>query len=277
MVDVWSRRDEVTGAIDEELASDNPKGRLYARCQRLRFAAPTVSHRVVGSTHALRHAIEMTLVAGAWELSSGTHVARSRRAAEQLAARDLLAELEALLADEAGATPAPANVEGVLELREADAFHLSGNNPKGRLFEWCARRKVARPTIEHRALPGGGHEVRLSMATVGLTSSWCRAKRRTDAEQAAAAELVPQLPEVCAAELDPRGVLASLQQRGEIAHRFEVGERGPPSASVFTAVGHARTREGAELVTESFEGTSKKAAIVAAARELVRLLRAPPR
>ena len=267
----------MTGAIDEELASDNPKGRLYARCQRLRFAAPTVSHRLVGSTHALRHAIEMTLVAGAWELSSGTHVARSRRAAEQLASRDLLAELVDVRRSRRGA-----RLVGEQRLKQPEGAPLRVvRAPQGGAADHRASgpaRWRARGAAVHG--DGGSDEFLVPREAAHgrrAPTDGTRRPRPPQAHPAAAAELVVQLPEACAAELDPRGVLASLQQRGEIAHRFEVGERGPPSARVFTAVGHARTRSGAELVTESFEGTSKKAAIVAAARELVRLLRAPPR
>ncbi|MBZ0117925.1 MAG: hypothetical protein K8H88_13060, partial [Sandaracinaceae bacterium] len=79
--------------LEDELKRTNPKGRLYERCQGLRIAPPEIAHRALGQGHAQRHQIEMTLLVEEWELSSGVHTAWSRKTAEQLAARELLAAL----------------------------------------------------------------------------------------------------------------------------------------------------------------------------------------
>ena len=276
-----ARRDDL--AFEDELKRENPKGRLYERCQGLRIAPPEIAHRALGQGHAQRHQIEMTLLVEEWELSSGVHTAWSRKTAEQLAARELLAALEEVLAEPHAAHVAPAaDVAGddrsgegdVLEVSEADVERLTQSNPKGRLYEWCAQRKIARPKLELRTVREAP-AVRLTLVTVDLTSPWCRATRRKDAEQAAAAALLPLLPEASApAELDPRSALAAARERGELAsYRFELGEHGPAHARVFTAVGYLSLKDGTEHVTEAFEGPSKKAATLRAARELMHRVR----
>ncbi|MBZ0292056.1 MAG: hypothetical protein K8L99_05745, partial [Anaerolineae bacterium] len=86
---------------------------------------------------------------------------------------------------------------------------------------------------------------------------------------------LPLLPEASApAELDPRSALAAARERGELAsYRFELGEHGPAHARVFTAVGYLSLKDGTEHVTEAFEGPSKKAATLRAARELMHRVR----
>jgi dsRNA-specific ribonuclease len=266
-------------ALEDELKRENPKGRLYERCQGLRIAPPEIAHGALGQGHAQRHQIEMTLLVDEWELSSGVHTAWSRKMAEQLAARELLVALEEALAEHQAARVEPSvavssedrSDEDVLEVSDADVERFTQGNPKGRLYEWCAQRKIAHPKLELRTVQGAP-AVRLALVTVDLASPWCRAKRRKDAEQAAAAALLLLLPEASApAELDPRSALAAAQQRGELAaYHFEVGEHGPAHARVFTTVGHLSLKDGTEHVTSTFEGSSKKAATLRAARELVR-------
>lgn len=266
--------------LEEELKRSNPKGRLFEQCQKLHVAPPEIRHRAIGRGHEQSHQVELTLLVDEWELSSGIHTAHSRRMAEQLAARDLLATLEEVLA-ERRARAAPAERVAVVEADDGEAFEvddaeaerLQRDNPKGRLFEWCAQRKIALPRLEARTV-GGVPEVRASILTLDLVSPWFRAARRKGAEQAAAAALLPLLPDVdprrAQLELDPRSALTSLQQRGEIAaYRIELEERGPVQARTFTAIGHLTTKDGASHVTEPFEAPSKKAATLLAARELV--------
>lgn len=265
-------------AIEEQLRGDNPKGRLWERCAKLGLEPPSIRHRAIGPTHQA----EMTLEIGEWELSSGVQSGGARRLVEQLAARELLDELEALLADEGPerGRAAPAALAGddddVWEVSAEDAERLRRLNPKGLVFEWCQKRRppVARPRFETRKAKGGGVYVRATLVTLHLSSPWFRAGQAKLAEQAAAEALLPLLPDADVEErsavepLDPRSALNTLRQRGLIAdYSFEVAEPRSPNAR-FTVVGRALLTRGA-IETAPMVGASKKEATLLAARALV--------
>ena len=273
-----TRRPTVTvEELEAALRRENPKGRLWERCAKLGLEPPTVRHRVLGPTHQA----EMTLEINEWELSSGVQSASSRRVVEQLAARELLAELEALVAEERpDRVRAPAGPAGdeddVWEVSAEDAERLRRANPKGAVFEWCQKRRppIARPKFETRKAKGGGVHVRATLVTLHLSSPWFRASQAKLAEQAAAEALLPLLPDAeegsAAERLDPRAALSELRQRGAIAdYAFEVAtEEGPPPAR-FTVVGRVVLPGGAVETSGPIAGASKKEATLLAARALL--------
>ncbi|MEQ8454939.1 MAG: hypothetical protein RLO52_43880 [Sandaracinaceae bacterium] len=270
--------------LEEELRSDNPKGRLWEACAARRIVPPTCRHATLGA----RHRVEMEMVVGEWELSSGVHWGWSRKMAEQLASRALLGELEALGQDEPAARPPPTHAgcveqalgdEDIFDVDEDEAEHLRRSNAKGQVYEWCQRQKppVRRPRFT--AHPAGGAVlVRARLDARALETPWFRAARRKEAEHAAAEALLQLLPESddapdldVGATANPRTLLNELVQHGELAGcRVDVtGRSGPDHAPRFAAEGHARFPDGTEVRTASHEGASKREAIGAASRALL--------
>lgn len=264
--------------LEAELRRENPKGRLWTRCAQLGIDRPYVEHRAIGATHQA----QMTLHIDEWELWSDVQSGRSRPMAEQLAARELLADLEKHLAEEGLAEPPPAPAlagddDDVWEVGPDDAERLKRDNPKGQVFEWCQKRKpqIARPRFETRRVKGGGVHVRASLLTLGLSSPWFRAPNVTLAEQAAAEALLSLLPEDAVAEgggtghLDPRSALHTLRQRGAIADYVLEATGGDRASGRFTAVGRATLPSGAVEATAPIEAPSKREAALLAARALL--------
>lgn len=270
--------------LEAALRRENPKGTLWARCAQLRIDAPRVRHRVIGSTHQA----EMTLEIGEWELWSGVQSGGARGLVEQLAARELLGELERLLVDERpDLARVPAGLAGdeddVWEVSAADVERLRRENPKGAVFEWCQKRRppVARPRFEVRRAPGGGVHVRATLVTLHLSSPWFRASQAKLAEQAAAEALLPLLPDAeegsPAERLDPRAALSELRQRGAIAdYAFEVAPKQGPGSVRFTVVGRVVLPSGAIETSGPMDGASKKEATLLAARALLERVAGAP-
>lgn len=265
--------------LEEELKRENPKGRLWQACAAQRVAPPQIRHATSGP----RHRVEMTLTVGERELASGVHWGWSRKVAEQLAARALLGEFEAL-SEQAPHPPPPPPAgrhedEDVFHVEAADIERLRHANPKGQLIEWCQTQKppVRRPRFESRRGPGGEQWVRARLTTMDLESPWFAASRRKEAEQAAAEGLLRLLPGFDdGAEpeetVHPRSALNELVQQGHLAEcdvRI-IDSEGPGNAPVFTAEGRARLLDGATVQTEPASGPSKREALLEAAAELLR-------
>lgn len=265
----------VESAADEALRRENPKGRLWERCAQLRLELPRVRYREVRDVHQA----EMSLDVGEWELTSGVQFAGTRQAVEQLAARELLAELEALLAESGPRAPSPVvEDDDVWEVGPDDLERLRQTNPKGLVYEWCQKRRpqVARPRFETRRVAGRVH-VRATLSTLQLSSPWFHAVQVKAAEQAAAEALLPLLPdeaEVACEPIDPRATLNELRQRGVVReYAFDVRDANGSTTGAerpFTAVGRMTLPSGAMETTEPMQGQSKKEATVLAAVALLR-------
>jgi len=271
-----------TVASGDELTRDNPKGRLWELCAVRRVPPPEIRHSAVGP----RHRVEMRLLLDEWELETGVHWGSSRRMAEQLAARALLVEL--LERDEPSARPTPDLGEfgdDVFDVDEADATRLRQSNPKGQVYEWCQQQKpaVRRPRFEERQVKGGGFVVRGHLDTLDLHSPWFRARRRKEAERAAAEALLGLLPVADdaldadpVATANPRTVLNELVVHGLIEDcAVEVtggsGEEGPGR---FIAEGRATLLDGSVVRGEPAGGANKRAAITGASGSLLAQLEA---
>jgi len=275
------------GELEEELKADNPKGRLWEACAGRAIAPPSVRHQALGT----RHRVEMVLEVGPWELTSGVQWGWSRKVAEQMAARVLLEELEALERDEPGTCSAPAGAsrrleqlvgdEDVFEVQEHDVERLRRSNPKGQVYEWCQRQRppVRRPRFEARPV-GGRTVVRARLAALSLDSPWFRTPRRKDGEQAAAEALLALLPAEAGdgdagtdatASANPRTVLNELVQHGHLVDcRVEiVAQRGPAHAPRFTAEASATLPDGVVVRAEPVEAASKRQALRGAAEGLM--------
>lgn len=239
-------------------AEVRPKAQLRTRCAELEINAPAVRHRVVAD----KHQVELTLELDDWEITSGAVWASTRADAEDLAARELLEELEELEAS------APAQGSETVEVAFEDHEYLRTTNPKGRLFEWTQRQKpqIARPRFEQRR-DGGRMSVRAHLATLDLSSPWFRAERRALAEHAAAEALLRELErgERDALITHPAALLNELQQDGTVsALEIEVeavGEGYRARGELVFANGSAERAEA--------ERPSKRRARLAVMRELL--------
>jgi len=250
--------------LEAQLKRENPKGRLWERCAQLGVSAPRVRHRRVGD----RHQVELVVDVDEWELSSGAQWAWSRKMAEQLAARELLEELDEL-------RPKPARTaaredDDVFDVDEDLAERLRSINPKGRAFEWTQRQKppVARPRFEARR-EGSGMLVRARLDTLDLVTPWFRAGQRKLAEQAAAQALLPLLEQM-SEQVDARTVLNELVQKGDLlSSSISVADSGLDlEDSRFRATAQLVSLDGSTTLAEAV-GRSKRDAASKAARALL--------
>ena len=269
-----------------ELTRDNPKSRLWELCAKRRVSPPEIRHSAVGP----RHRVEMRLLLDEWELETGVLWGSSRQGAEQLAARTLLAELDALERDEPSARPTPARVEpelgdDVFDVDDADGVRLRQSNPKGQVHEWCQKQKppARRPRFEERRVKGGGFLVRGHLDTLELHSPWFRAQRRKEAERAAAEALLGLLPVAddaldasAVSTANPRTLLNELAMHGRIEGCLVevIGGSGEEGPGRFVAEGRATLLDGSVARGEPAGGASKRAAITGASRSLLAQLAA---
>lgn len=269
--------------LENTLKTENPKGRLLEFCMRVRIDPPDVDIQQRGAFHEA----VMTLQYDDRTLESGPCRAASKKTAEQLAAKKLLELMHSL--DDA---------EEVVAVRSDQIAHLQSRNPKGKLLEWCARKKVPPPKFEQGS-SASGHRVRARL-TIGsgeneIVTTWFDAPKLKGAEQAAAEVIWEQLPEelpeqveateesISAAKIsapppspgrNSAMLLNQLCQVGVLAAvGFDVTDQsGPSHQPTFTIVGWASTPDGRTLRTEAVRASSKKAAQRAAADLLFDLL-----
>ena len=258
----------------------NAKGRLWELCAQRRISVPEVRHSAVGP----RHRAQMLLVLEEWELDSGVHWGSSRQLAEQLAARALLVELDALERDEPSVRPPRSSSEpdlgdDVFDVEEGDGARLRQSNPKGQVYEWCQKQKpqVRRPRFEVRQVRGGGVMVRGILDTLELRTPWFRARRRKPAEHAAAEALLLLLPgPEDGADVDvtktahPRTLLNEMFMHGQLTS-CDVDVIAAPGASPprFEARGRATLPDGAVVEAQPAEGSTKRKALALAAAALL--------
>ncbi len=259
------------------LKADNPKGRLLELCMRRRLTPPELTHEEDGEVHT----VEMRLATPSGALASGIVCSSSRTLAEQMAARALL---ELLRSKDPSAEV----------VAEADEARLKQDNPKGRLIELTARRKLGPPVFKVEAdVDGfiGWCELQFP-DEAALASRRYAARQAKTVEQAAAAELLLALLARGAAELptaaeppsvpspastpprDARGQLNEMRQLGLIhAYAFELVERrGPAHMPVFVVRGRVEINLGETLYSGSVEARSKKEGEVAVSGPLLEIV-----
>ena len=216
---------------------------------------------------------------------SGPCQAASKKTAEHLAAQVLLERIAVR----------DAAVESV-RVSDEDASGWQINNPKGKLLEWCAKRKSSVPEFQQQVSPTGYRVcVRLALARGDdLATVWYDAAKLKWAEQAAAADMLAQLP----ADPDPAGpldaigepspaapiptangpnaaaVLNELRQAGVLR---DVGyhvldQTGPSHQPVFATVAWATATDGQSFRTDPTASPSKKIGQRQAADRLLDLL-----
>lgn len=260
----------------EALKAENPKGRLMELCARRRMGAPKLDV----SRDGARHVVDMRLQDGTKEFRSGPQRASSRKVAEQLAARALLAQFGT-----------NAEVSSAALVDDDEDAHLRASNPKGRLLELCAQRKLAAPVFTIAATVNGFEgRARVELSSGRAFESASRiAKQARSVEQATAADLLGQLGmhlhvRSSAASTNspvapigggknPRAVLNELQQAGRL-HGFGielVRHEGPAHKPTFAFQGWA-LRDGKRLETDIVEASSKKDGTDAAAACLVAMI-----
>ncbi len=174
--------DEDDPKLVAALEEANPRAKLFELCASLLLLPPTLDVRK--DEGATRGTVTMTVARrdGA-TFTSGPCTAASRRVAELLAARALLAALTA------GSTDAP---RGTLIDADEEAA-LRTQNPKGRLLELCTRAQWTPPIFDVGAIANGfGGTARLTVGGATLTAKARTARQAKLVEQALAAELLAQ-------------------------------------------------------------------------------------
>ncbi len=258
--------------LEETLKQENPKGKLLEFCMRLRIEMPETQFSQAGAYH-------VASIETAYEgkpVCSGPCKAVSRKVAEQLAAKAVLSAIG----------------EKSMECREVDigtVEELRQANPKGKLLEWCAARRIAFPSFEHRPSPEGMVARVEAMLSSGEKwhSRWSRAHQVSLAEHAAADECLAMLSSNHGLEKrevknvppasnqpDPRTLLNQLQQQGRIKDLgYELQEHtGPNHQPVFRYIARAVTSKDQPVQTEIIEGASRKECRKNAAISLLSLL-----
>jgi Cft2 family RNA processing exonuclease/dsRNA-specific ribonuclease len=280
-------------ALAETLKAENPKGKLLEWCMRRRLDPPEAREHTDDTGW---YVVEMEIEMDGARVSSGPQKAYAKKMAEQLAAKVLLDSLS--VQEQA--------IE-VTEVNDVQQAILEQQNPKGKLLEFCAQRKLSSPKFEVVAVIGGFRCV----AKIGLRGSNMletppfQATRAKAAEQAAAAALYQQIrsskagqPEkialsedhpasvstpagpphahMAAQRLDARVQLNEWRQQKHLAHfGYDlVDHQGPPHQPVFVMTAWAELPGGNRCVTDQVTAGSKKEAQLAAADALRALLQA---
>jgi Cft2 family RNA processing exonuclease/dsRNA-specific ribonuclease len=278
--------------LAEMLKAENPKGKLLEWCMRRRIDTPTLRESTDADGGFV---MELELEIEGERVSSGSCRASAKKVAEQLAAKALL---DCLSRQEQ-------TVEAI-GVSEAQQIALEQQNPKGKLFEFCAQRKLSHPRFQTEAMVEGYRcvvTVKLPGGS-GLHTKPFLAVRAKVAEQAAAASLYEQLltweqnqPDGPTVSVDRQaGVAASVSTQPDAApprpdarvqlnhwrqqqHLVNFGyelmdHHGPSHQPVFVMTAWAELPSGDRHITEPVTAGSKKAAQLAAAAALRALLEA---
>ena len=261
--------------LETRLKEDNPKGRLFELCMRMKTECPVAEFAVAGAFHVAR----MRLDIEGRTIDSGEQRAASKRTAEQLAAEAILEQFK----------QAQEEHDGCIEVEAQRYEALRRDNPKGALLEWCAKRHYRTPYFEEKP-DLAGFRVRVS-AQVGQrtwSSQWYSATTIRMAQHAAAADLLQQVqhravperqtsasgdcqPGDVSAGQDARVTLNEMKQQGLIADfGYAQGEtQGPSHQPIFTLHCWATTPQGDKIDGSEVQATSKRTAQRNAAAQLL--------
>jgi dsRNA-specific ribonuclease len=278
--------------LAETLKAENPKGKLLEWCMRRRLDSPTLRESTDADGGFV---MELELEIEGERVSSGPYRASAKKVAEQLAAKALLDRLSR-----------QEQTVKAIGVSEAQQISLEQQNPKGKLFEFCAQRKLSHPQFQTEAVVEGYRCV----VTVNLpggprlhTKPFLAARAKV-AEQAAAAALYEQIrtweqnrPDGPTVSVDRQaGVPASVsthpdaapqrpdarvqlnhwrQQQHLVNFGYELMEHhGPSHQPVFVMTAWAELPGGDKRITDPVTASSKKAAQLAAAFALRAVLEA---
>jgi len=261
-------------ALEREVKQRNPKGELLEMCMRMGWVPPTTETDVQGAYHVAT----MTLEATDEPLRTSPQRASSRKVAEQLAARELLAMLEAQFGN-----------EEATEVDDELAAALQALNPKGKLLEECARKGWAPPRFQqHPSRRGYAVRAVLDASPEQAFRSHVHVSRQLKlAEQAASAEVLlllsrddpgPSMTPGPPAEapppprrVDSRMRLNELRQTGWVeTFGYDLLEsRGPSHQPVFVVRAWAQLPSMGRIEGPEVEARSKKKAEGEAATALL--------
>jgi Cft2 family RNA processing exonuclease/dsRNA-specific ribonuclease len=262
-------------ALAKTLKVENPKGRLLEYLTRRGVPAPAFeSNDLEGG----RCRVEAGLELDGMSFASGTQEAGSLRMAEQLAARALLAALQAA-EDTAGAE----------EIDEVEADRLKAANPKGRLIEACALARLPFPEFLVRPLTHGDFTGTARLVTgdgCAIGSRPYRALTAKTVEHAAARELLDRLPDRPPAEANTDGsptekdqearlLLNRYKQTGQLRDfGYELIEtRGPAHRPEFVVRAWVDTLAGERIFSDPITALMKQEAQRRAAAAMVSRLK----
>lgn len=257
--------------LERLIKSENPKGRLFELCQRLKIPLPEFQEEISGA----HYVVQAQILIGARCHDSGAWRAAAQKTAEQLACRALLGKLTEI-------DDGP-KVIRVLPERQAE---LTEKNPKGQLLERLMKRPDLKLELDLQPTPKG---FRCQARLADLETAWYSASGKRLAEQGAAdamlaltderqlfrqAKQPTQQPQALSGAEDPRTRLNLARQAKEIRDfgYTAIEAAGEPHARIFTLAAWATTHRGERLEGERVSASSKKEAQRLAAAALLERL-----
>jgi Cft2 family RNA processing exonuclease len=290
---LWVLAPSLSGRFKDEadlagvLKSENPKGKLLEYCMRLKIEFPLTEWGIDGAFHTAR----MNLSIGGVTHDSGTHHAAERSVAEQLAARELIAQCKSddleLIGNEMCLIP------------ESQQSLLKARNPKGLLIELLTKQRAALPQFDYHVIDSTWCcRISLTYNNQQYISGWYQAESKIVAQQGASAQVLEMLQTLQATSIestsvsagtseqdttigtittsqhDPRITLNELRQRRHILDYgyFLLGTTGPSHAPVFSVQAWAQFSDQTKTLSHPQQGISKKEAELRAARDLVKMI-----
>jgi Cft2 family RNA processing exonuclease/dsRNA-specific ribonuclease len=159
------------------LKDENPKGKLLEYCMKRKIGFPLFDSSIDNGYHYT--VAKMSFDNN--ELISKPGKALSKKTSEQLAAEDLLNQLQI------SGSPAMKEAESsekALEIDDAGKERLKFDNPKGKLYEFCAANRVKIPALFHK-MESGLHLVKLKDRRGTFETAWFSSSAKVVSEQAA--------------------------------------------------------------------------------------------
>lgn len=261
------------------LKDENPKGKLLEYCMKRKIEFPLFDSTIDNGYHCT--IAQMTFNDNV--LISKPGRALSKKTSEQLAAEDLLTQLQT-----SGSSPATEVTEcseETVEIDDAGKERLKIDNPKGKLYEFCAANRVKLPALFHK-MQTGMHLVKLKDRRGTFETAWFNSSAKVVSEQAASeAFLNHLLTDTCVSGnkeddqtdttiksgTDPRIIINKLLQTKHIlgfGYDLKSTEQ-VEKQTLFTVCAWAVLPDNTRIESSSLSSLSKKEAHYRAASEIL--------
>lgn len=291
---LWVLAPSLSGRFKDEadlasvLKSENHKGKLLEYCMRLKIEFPLTEWGIDGAFHTAR----MNLNIDGVTHDSGIHRAAERSVAEQLAARELIAQCKSNDLEHIG--------DEVCLITENQCAALKIRNPKGLLIEFLTKQRAALPQFDYRVIDSNWCcRTSLTFNNKQYVSVWYQAESKIIAQQGATAQVLEMLQTLQVTSIesasvsttisehqnktvetsttsqhDPRITLNELRQRRYILDYgySMLDTTGPSHAPVFSIQAWAQIDDQTRTLSHPQHGISKKEAELRAARDLVEII-----
>lgn len=276
-VEVQSGSEELQ--IECRLKDENPKGKLLEHCMKRKIEFPLFESTLDDGYHCT--VAKMTFENNV--LISKPGKALSKKTSEQLAAEDLLTQLQAR--GSSTATEITECSEETVEIDDTGKERLKIYNPKGKLYEFCAANRVKIPALFHK-MHSGMHLVKMKDRRGTFETAWFSSSAKMLSEQAASEAFLNYIitadtcvsgnsdddtSQVSKSGSDPRTIINKLLQTkqlldfGYLLKSTEQVDR----QTLFTLCAWAVLPDNARIESSNLSSLSKKEAQYRAASELL--------